>query len=193
MRKIDKKLNGTYEKILQTTIKLIQEEGSQKLTMKRVAEKAKVNKALVNYHFIGKENLIKEAVSVMSKDLWTVFDVLDNYELDARIRFEKFLINFLKQILKFKESIKYLLYEGKFLFDEQKQFSAYLKNIGLPKIKKTIFEIAGEKDNTIGDVLTLQIFGSLVLPNIIVTEKNDIFKFVLPDIEKQVQVLMERL
>ena len=193
MRKIDKKLNGTYEKILQTTIKLIQEEGSQKLTMKRVAEKAKVNKALVNYHFIGKENLIKEAVSVMSKDLWTVFDVLDNYELDARIRFEKFLINFLKQILKFKESIKYLLYEGKFLFDEQKQFSAYLKNIGLPKIKKTIFEIAGEKDDTIGDVLTLQIFGSLVLPNIIVTEKNDIFKFVLPDIEKQVQVLMERL
>ena len=193
MRKIDKKLNGTYEKILQTTIKLIQEEGSQKLTMKRVAEKAKVNKALVNYHFTGKENLIKEAVSVMSKDLWTVFDVLDNYELDARIRFEKFLINFLKQILKFKESIKYLLYEGKFLFDEQKQFSAYLKNIGLPKIKKTIFEIAGEKDNTIGDVLTLQIFGSLVLPNIIVTEKNDIFKFVLPNIEKQVQVLMERL
>ena len=94
MRKIDKKLNGTYEKILQTTIKLIQEEGSQKLTMKRVAEKAKVNKALVNYHFTGKENLIKEAVSVMSKDLWTVFDVLDNYELDARIRFEKFLINF---------------------------------------------------------------------------------------------------
>ena len=41
MRKIDKKLNGTYEKILQTTIKMIQEEGSKNLTMKKVAENLK--------------------------------------------------------------------------------------------------------------------------------------------------------
>ena len=193
MRKIDKKLNGTYEKILQTTIKLIQEEGSKHLPMKKVAEKAKVNNALVNYHFTGKENLIKEAVSVMSKDLWAIFDVLDNYDLDARSRFKKFLTDFLNQLVKFKESVKYLLCEGEFLFDEQRQFSAYVKNVGLPKMKKVLFEIIGEESRVSENLIIMQMLGALALPNLINSKENGVFKFKLPEIEKQVEIIVERL
>ena len=193
MRKIDKKLNGTYEKILQTTIKLIQEEGSKNLTMKKVAEKAKVNKALVNYHFTGKENLIKEAVSVMSKDLWAIFDVLDNYDLDARSRFKKFLTDFLNQLVKFKESVQYLLCEEEFLFDEQRQLSAYVKNVGLPKMKKVLFEIIGEESRVSENLIIMQMLGALALPNLINSKENGVFKFKLPEIEKQVEIIVERL
>ena len=193
MRNIEKKLNRTYEKILQTTIKLIQTEGSQKLTMKKVAEEANVNKALVNYHFMRKENLIKEAISIMSKDLWTVFDVLDDYELNIRDRLEKFFVNFSRQTLKFKESIKYFLYEGKFLFDEQKEFSAYVKNVGIPKIRKIVCEIIGKEDDTTVDIIILQIFSFIILPNIVDTKNDIIIEFRLPNIEKQIHTIIERL
>ena len=56
---------STKEKILNTTLELIKEEGFESVTIRKIAELSDTNIALVNYHFGSKEKLISETIKVL--------------------------------------------------------------------------------------------------------------------------------
>lgn len=58
-------LTDTREIILQTALRIIGRDGYQALTTRAITEEAGVNRALVNYHFGSKENLLLEICSAM--------------------------------------------------------------------------------------------------------------------------------
>ena len=52
------------KQILLATVDCIEEVGIQKVTVRKIAEKAGVNQAAINYYFGSKENLIEETLKV---------------------------------------------------------------------------------------------------------------------------------
>jgi len=53
---------GTKEKILYSTLQVIEHEGINAVTVRKIANVAQVNVAAVNYHFGSKEELLEEAM-----------------------------------------------------------------------------------------------------------------------------------
>ena len=58
------KKENTKRKLLETTIKLLEEyENPKDITVRRIADTAGIGVGLVNYHFISRDKLINEAIS----------------------------------------------------------------------------------------------------------------------------------
>lgn len=69
--------NETREKIMVTTIELIQKYGdTTKITIREIADKTGVGVGLVNYHFQTKENLINQCVQRLISQVINQFEPL---------------------------------------------------------------------------------------------------------------------
>jgi len=65
----------TKEKIIKTTMTMIAEEGLQSITIRKIAAKAGVNVAAVNYHFGCKNAVINESLSTVTDLLKMLFKI----------------------------------------------------------------------------------------------------------------------
>lgn len=56
--------------ILQTTLELIKNEGIEQVTVRKIANRANVNAALINYHFGSKDKLLNDATGCTGLPMW---------------------------------------------------------------------------------------------------------------------------
>lgn len=65
------------KEIISATVECIEKEGIHNVTVRKIAQKAGVNFAAVNYYFGSKENLIRETIKATSKDSfeknWSIY------------------------------------------------------------------------------------------------------------------------
>lgn len=76
---MENQLNGlsTKERIIRVTMDMIAEEGLQNITIRKIAARAGVNVAAVNYHFGSKDVLINEALRNVIDQLKSAFEYLN--------------------------------------------------------------------------------------------------------------------
>ncbi|MED1383984.1 TetR/AcrR family transcriptional regulator, partial [Bacillus mycoides] len=110
---------STKEKILNTTLELIKNEGFERVTIRKIASLSDVNIALVNYHFGSKEKLISEAIKVLLISFQGTFSILDDITVPAKERLKIFLFDYVLVIRQYPELVRKIIAMGTTVFTSQ--------------------------------------------------------------------------
>ena len=137
---------STKEKILNTTLELIKDEGFEIVTIRKIAALSDTNIALVNYHFGSKEKLISEAIKVLLTSFQDTFSILDDIKVPVKERLKVFLLNYVLVIRQYPELVRKIIAMGTTVFTSQYEYGDFLKRIGFSKVKNTLSEITNETD-----------------------------------------------
>ncbi|MEK4745606.1 MULTISPECIES: TetR/AcrR family transcriptional regulator [unclassified Bacillus (in: firmicutes)] len=183
---------STKEKILNTTLELIKDEGFESVTIRKIAALSDTNIALVNYHFGSKEKLISEAIKVLLISFQGTFSILDDIKVPAKERLKIFLLDYVLVIQQYPELVRKIIAMGTTVFISQYEYGDFLNRLGFSKVKNILSEITNETDQEILMMMTVQIFGSIFLPALMmpILESGADIR-VLP-VEKQIDFLFER-
>ncbi|RKI24476.1 TetR/AcrR family transcriptional regulator [Bacillus thuringiensis] len=183
---------STKEKILNTTLELIKKEGFEKVTIRKIAKLLYINIALVNYHFGSKEKLISEAIRVLLISFQGTFSILDNITVPAKERLKIFLLDYVLVIRQYPELVRKIIAMGTTVFTSQYEYGDFLKRLGFSKVKNILSEITNETDQEILMMMTVQIFGSIFLPTLMMPILESGADIKVPSVEKQIDFLFER-
>ncbi|HDR8241717.1 TetR family transcriptional regulator [Bacillus thuringiensis] len=183
---------STKEKILNTTLELIKTEGFERVTIRKIAALSDVNIALVNYHFGSKEKLISETIRVLLISFQGTFSILDNITVPAKERLKIFLLDYVLVIRQYPKLVRKIIAMGTTAFTSQYEYGDFLKRLGFSKVKNILSEITNETDQEILMMMTVQIFGSIFLPTLMMPILESGADIKVPSVEKQIDFLFER-
>ncbi|MCI4247696.1 TetR/AcrR family transcriptional regulator [Bacillus sp. CCB-MMP212] len=183
---------STKKKILNTTLELIKKEGFEKVTIRKIAAFSDINIALVNYHFGSKEKLISETIRVLLISFQGTFSILDNITVPAKERLKIFLLDYVLVIRQYPELVRKIIAMGTTVFTSQYEYGDFLKRLGFSKVKNILSEITNETDREILMMMTVQIFGSIFLPTLMMPILESGADIKVPSVEKQIDFLFER-
>lgn len=183
---------STKEKILNTTLELIKKEGFEKVTIRKIAALSDVNIALVNYHFGSKEKLISETIRVLLISFQGTYSILDNITVPAKERLKIFLLDYVLVIRQYPKLVRKIIAMGTTVFTSQYEYGDFLKRLGFSKVKNILSEITNETDREILMMMTVQIFGSIFLPTLMMPILESGADIKVPSVEKQIDFLFER-
>lgn len=95
---MDKKLTGKGERIrrkmIETTARILREEGFRETTVRRIAEDAGVNIAAVRYYFGSKEELVGLALDTMMGEFENTVACLEDTSIPARERLRRYILSY---------------------------------------------------------------------------------------------------
>ncbi|MDD2619727.1 MAG: TetR/AcrR family transcriptional regulator [Syntrophomonadaceae bacterium] len=156
----------TKERLMQVTINVIAQEGFQSVTIRKVAAKAGVNIAAVNYHFGSKDALINEALKQVTDQIKGTFKYLQTGNDAAEIKLAAFIKNYTDILFKYPDIIKNMINHAIHdkLIDQQVEYIAFLKTEGFELIKHTIGQIRPEQDEDFHSLKALHLFSGLSFP-----------------------------
>lgn len=158
------------DKILKTTLSIIGEEGFQNITVRKIAAKAGVNIAAVNYYFGSKDNAINEALKYLGDKVMSSFKLLDDNELPPEERIRRFLRNYVESILEHPYVYKNFINQSMNYYEFPLKNNNFLKNEAIIKLKNTLKEIKTELSDEMLNMKILQLLGGLIFPIIIGTQ-----------------------
>ncbi|KMY32395.1 transcriptional regulator [Lysinibacillus xylanilyticus] len=183
---------STKEKILNTTLELIKDEGFESVTIRKIAALSDTNIALVNYHFGSKEKLISETIKVLLISFQGTFSILDDITVPAKERLKMFLFDYVLVIQQYPELVRKIIAKGTTVFTSQYDYGDFLKRLGFNKVKDILSEITNESDQEILMMMTVQIFGSIFLPALMMPILESGADIRILPVEKQIDFLFER-
>jgi TetR/AcrR family transcriptional regulator, regulator of cefoperazone and chloramphenicol sensitivity len=166
----------TKNRILEATLNIISEEGFQYVTIRKIAEKADVNVAAVNYHFGTKDNVINEALEYLMQQVKKIFRHLEKSIPAPEERLKLFINDYSKSLEKYPDQIKNLIYQS--IYDKtsgRNTYQEYLKDEGIYLIKKTLHELTPEDDDTILSLKAVQIISCLSFPVLLGKRGKEMF------------------
>jgi AcrR family transcriptional regulator len=158
--------NKTKSKIIQVAMDIIASDGFQGITVRKIAARAEVNVAAINYHFGSKENLISEVLASLTVQLRSTFDVLKNDNDDPEAALLKFIINYMNVIANYPDMIKSLItyaVQDKPL-QGHAEYSVFLQSEGIVLISNMIKKIVPELDNLSISLKALNLLSGLSMP-----------------------------
>ncbi|GAB6509002.1 hypothetical protein bcgnr5386_00700 [Bacillus cereus] len=173
-------------------MELIKKEGFEKVTIRKIAALSDVNIALVNYHFGSKEKLISETIRVLLISFQGTYSILDNITVPAKERLKIFLLDYVLVIRQYPELVRKIIAMGTTVFTSQYEYGDFLKRLGFSKVKNILSEITNETDREILMMMTVQIFGSIFLPTLMMPILESGADIKVPSVEKQIDFLFER-
>jgi TetR/AcrR family transcriptional regulator, regulator of cefoperazone and chloramphenicol sensitivity len=155
---------STSERILQATLSIIGNEGFQKITIKKIAELAEVNIAAVNYHFGSKDNVINEAMKILTRKLMKCFEMLDDKEILPKERMRKFLLKYSDTALEYPDVFRNFISDTINNNDKTFEYIEFLKYEGIEMIKATLIEAGIKENEDILSMKTFQMLSTLEIP-----------------------------
>jgi len=161
----------TEEKILDAALKEFAEHGLEGARVDRIAKKAKINKAMIYYHYKGKEALYEKVLSSVYNEISSnVFKNIPE-EISPDDQYKTIINSFIDLITSFDQDFI------KMLLRELSSGGTYIKKIGLPQlfipalsIVQDIFTRGIESGNLkeLNPAYTfIQTFGSIIFFNAI--------------------------
>ncbi|PGS33504.1 TetR family transcriptional regulator [Bacillus cereus] len=183
---------STKEKILNTTLELIKDKGFESVTIRKIAALSDTNIALINYHFGSKEKLISETIKILLISFQDTFSILDDIKVPAKERLKIFLLDYVIVIRQYPELVRKIIAMGTTVFTSQYEYGDFLKRLGFGKVKNILSEITNETDQEILMMMTVQIFGSIFLPALMMPILESGADIRIQPIEKQIDFLFER-
>lgn len=176
----DRKLTGKGEKVreemIAATVKILQQEGFKKATVRSIAKEADVNIASVRYYFGSKEELIGCALEYMMGNLENIVAYLDDTRLSARERLKKYIIAYFH--LARQHPALFRSISNPSSDDAKDTYFIYLSLLHSQcwsKVIRNIAEITGYTDPADLDLKAMQIFSAVEFPIILESNKADSF------------------
>jgi len=185
--KIDKVKNSVNK-----TLEFIKDEGFESVTIRKIVALSDTNIALVNYHFGSKEKLISETIKILLISFQDTFSILDDIKVPAKERLKIFLLDYVLVIRQYPELVRKIIAMGTTVFTSQYEYGDFLKRLGFSKVKNILSEITNETDQEILMMMTVQIFGSIFLPTLMMPILESGADIKVPSVEKQIDFLFER-
>ena len=176
MRKLTGKGERVREKMIETTVHILQQQGFKKATVRSIAKAAGVNIASVRYYFGSKEELIGAALEYMMGNLENIVSYLDDNRLTASERLKKYIIAYF-----------HLAREHPALFrsisnpsseDAKDTYFIYLSLLHSQcweKVIRNVAEVTGYTDEKDLELKAMQIFAAVEFPIILESNKGNSF------------------
>ena len=176
MRKLTGKGERVREKMIETTVHILQQQGFKKATVRSIAKAAGVNIASVRYYFGSKEELIGAALEYMMGNLENIVSYLDDNRLTASERLKKYIIAYF-----------HLAREHPALFrsisnpsseDAKDTYFIYLSLLHSQcweKVIRNVAEVTGYTDEKDLELKSMQIFAAVEFPIILESNKGNSF------------------
>ena len=101
----------TKDKILHFAIQEFIENGFHGARMQSIAERAKVNKALIFYYFSSKELIYKEVISTVVNTVMEKLNRIDDQPLSVRDKISQVVDIYMEVFLKYPDYVKLMQYE----------------------------------------------------------------------------------
>ncbi|WP_244864630.1 TetR/AcrR family transcriptional regulator [Paenibacillus sp. J23TS9] len=180
--------------ILNATVELIQEEGVACATLRRIAEKAETNLALVNYHFGSKDKLITKAIGKLVGTFDDAFAVLEDDSLEPLERLKQFFYRYLSHLQQYPGLAKEMMDQSRLILCSQHEYARYNKVMKTEKLLSTLREITQESDETVLGGMMVQLYGAVFYPVIMNSYMNlageePAPEIHLPTLELQIEML----
>lgn len=155
----------TKERIIQTTLDIISNEGFQNVTVRKIASRAGVNIAAVNYHFGSKDLVIDKALRYVTSELKNVFQILKDMEQPVEIRMRRFIQVYAETVYKYPDIIRYMIDQKIHNSESHVEYSDFLEYEGIPLLLDTFRELYPEERHYIEPYLrTVQVLSSISFP-----------------------------
>jgi len=188
----------TKEKIINVTMDIIAEEGFHSITIRKIAARAQVNIAAVNYHFGSKDAVIDEALKTVTTQLKSTYGVLKDTNIDIKPRLEKFLKSYTEVLFKYPDIMKNMIDHAihNSIFKEQADYAIFLKTEGIDLLKTAISQIHPGKSDEFLYVKTLHMVSALSWPILMGENMKEIMGIDLSDPELKklhVKLLLEQV
>ncbi|MBP2111008.1 AcrR family transcriptional regulator [Paenibacillus silagei] len=194
--KADSSDKDTKQLILDATVALIREDGFQCITLRSIAARAETNLALVNYHYGSKEKLFGDAVKQLVATFDDAFKALEDTSLPPKERMKLFFTRYIMNLSRYPGMARQMLDQRHHIMGSHDEYAKYSKLMRIERILDALAEITGEQDRDKLMTMTLQIYGAIVFPVIMVSslpkEREDLQQiFKLAPLEEQIDGLFE--
>ncbi|HZK43740.1 MAG TPA: TetR/AcrR family transcriptional regulator [Syntrophomonadaceae bacterium] len=156
----------TKEKIIKVTMDIIAEEGFQNITIRKIAGRAQVNIAAVNYHFGSKDVVINESLKEVTDQLKNTFENLKIGAENPKDRLYLFIIEYTELLFKYPDIIKNMIYytiQNKPL-SKHMEYITFIQNEGIKILKQTIAQIQPDLDDHTLYLKVLHLLSGLSFP-----------------------------
>ncbi|MDQ0194342.1 TetR/AcrR family transcriptional regulator [Paenibacillus wynnii] len=186
----------TKQSILNATVELIREQGFSCTSLRKIAARADINLALVNYHYGSKENLLSDAVRVLISTFDDAFSALDDNSLPPKERLKTFFMRYIEKLKEHPGLARQMLDETPHIMASQDEYMRYCKMMRMQKITSALQEITKEQDEDMLMTMLMQLYGAIVFPVIMTSSIPEGQKFCvpmlnLPSIDVQIDGLFE--
>ncbi|BFH60195.1 TetR/AcrR family transcriptional regulator [Paenibacillus azoreducens] len=183
----------TKMEILNATIELIREEGFACATLRRIADKAETNLALVNYHFGSKEKLIAKAIGMIVGTFDDAFALLEDESLTPIERLKQFFYRYQQHLQQYPGLAKEMMDQSRLILCSQHEYVRFSKVMRTEKLLGTLREITNETDETVLSGMLAQLYGAVFYPVIMNSYLSlggeEPAQVHLPDLKHQVEML----
>lgn len=164
--KTQSRQRSTKDKIMQVAMDIITAEGFQGITTRKIAARAGVNVAAVNYHFGSKDALIGEALRYLSVQLRDTFKVLQQEEGEPETLVLEFINSYTQVICKYPDIIKNIVIHAiqDMPLEGHAEYVLFVQNEGIGLIKQAIKRINPEIDDNLLTLKALNLISGLSMP-----------------------------
>jgi AcrR family transcriptional regulator len=152
---------GAKTQILQATLELLESEGLQRLTVRKIAAQAGVNLAAINYHFGSKEQVVFAALQTLRSRFGQAFGYLQSHSLPPRERLVAFMMAYCDTVFAYPNLVKAFVNQS-LNAEIQQEYNVFVRQEGLALITQTLAEIQPQEDETLR-MRAFQMMSSLVL------------------------------
>jgi AcrR family transcriptional regulator len=172
----------TRQLLLDTTLQLIETEGIKQVTIRKIAARAGVNLAAVNYHFGSKEQVIFAALQTLRSGFAEAFKQLQNLSLAPRDRLVVFMTSYCDTVFDYPNLVRAFVTHT-LNADFEQDYADFVRAEGLTLITRTLAEFLPDNNETLR-MKAFQMMSSLLLILLVGQETGAIIglNFVDPEV-----------
>lgn len=167
---------GTKERIIKVTMEIIAAEGFQNVTVRKIATRAEVNIAAVNYHYGCKDAVINEALKTVTSKLVDAFRHLKDNELKPEEKMRMFVVDYINVLFLYPDIIRTIIDQNihNYSMRVAEEYQEYVKREGRELIAKSMHDIWPDESMLISNMRALQILSCMAFPVLMGDRVTDI-------------------
>lgn len=148
--------------ILQAALELLESQGIRQVTVRKIAARAGVNLAAVNYYFGSKDEAIFAALQSLRSRFGKAFEHLQAAGAAPRERLAAFMNAYCETVFAYPNLVKAFVTQS-LNAEIQQDYAAFVRREGLALITQTLGEMLPTADDEMLRMKAFQMMSSLVL------------------------------
>ncbi|MBO1628554.1 TetR/AcrR family transcriptional regulator [Bacillus arachidis] len=164
------------ERIIQATLEIIGNHGTDKVTIREIASRVGVNVAAVNYYFGSKSNLIQQSMEYFADTMQDAFFNFHQKEIPLKDKLYLFLTSFAETAVTYPGVVKSLVNQMMENGEIRSEVALTMEK-GSVAIKQVIGQLIQSTDDKKLSFIALQLMSSIIYPILMSTQLPMLYGF----------------